>query len=361
MFRLTSKSMDKVMKMTDSEHDYSHHINLDVLKTKEERENREEIFNLDIVKMRKLQRLIRQSQARKVASNPHIGMNRRQIRLLKIEEDILLHQQKYIDMRLQLSTVCKANRFVTLGNELELRRELTFGYPIDRRDLTTGRTLLHEASACGHYHIVHMLCHEYRANTTISTLMGSTTALHLAVDGGYRQIASLLITFGADVNAKDRRECIPLHYVKKLGVAKLLFRYPVIANSKNIEGLTPLEYFLKNTPVEEQDTSLEIFLQKQEELAIAEDNRRAHQLHNNIKEKEKSDNVSVLKRVISENSTIKNEGFDPDDPENRGRKERNNYTKLGPKEQHYHLDRPAPVQKKLKPWEKGVHMPKHRK
>jgi hypothetical protein len=81
----------------------------------------------------------------------------------------------------------------------------------------------------------------------------------------------------------------------------------------------------------------------------------------NIKEKEKSDNVSVLKRVISENSTIKNEGFDPDDPENRGRKERNNYTKLGPKEQHYHLDRPAPVQKKLKPWEKGVHMPKHRK
>ena len=343
MFGLTAQSMDRVMRNTDAEHDHSHKINLDVLKkTKEERENREEIFNLDIVRMRKLQRLIRQSQARKAAANPHIGMSRRQVRMLKIEEDILIHQQKYVDMRLQLSTVCDANRFVTTGQELELRRELTFGYPVDRRDLTTGRTLLHEASACGHYHIVHMLCHEFRANTTIPTLMGSSTALHLAVSGGYRQIASLLITFGADVNAKDRRECIPLHYAKKLGVAKLLFRYPVKANSKNVEGLTPCEYYLKNTPVEEQDTTLEMFLFKQEEAAIAEDNRLAHQLHTALSVKEKADDASALKLVHSQNSTIKGRDFDPDNPDqNRDRKERNNYNKLGAKEQHYHLDRPG--------------------
>jgi hypothetical protein len=266
-------------------------------------------------------------------------------------------------MRLQLSTVSDANRYVTLGQDLELRRELTFGYPINQRDLTTGRTLLHEASACGHYHIVHMLCHEFRANTTIPTLMGSSTALHLAVAGGYRQIASLLITFGGDVNAKDRRECIPLHYVKKLGVAKLLFRYPVIANAKNVEGLTPCEYYLKNTPVEEQDTALEMFLFKQEEQAIADDNRRAHQLHRDVTAKEKSDNISDVKRVISQNSTLQGKEFDPDDPDkNRDqRKDWNKYNKLGPKEQRYHLDRPVPQVKKLKPWEKGVQMPKHRK
>ena len=34
---------------------------------------------------------------------------------------------------------------------------------------------------------------------------------------------------------------------------------------------------------------------------------------------------------------------------------------VGPKEQRYHLDRPIPIEKKLKPWEKGVKMPKHKK
>ena len=67
----------------------------------------------------------------------------------------------------------------------------------------------------------------------------------MAVEQGYRQIASILITYGANVNAQDVRGCTPLHLVTKLSVLKLLLKQPVDACIQNEEGLTPLYFYLK--------------------------------------------------------------------------------------------------------------------
>lgn len=83
---------------------------------------------------------------------------------------------------------------------------------------------------------------------------------------GYRQIASLLITHGADVNATDKRGCTPLHYVQKISLAKLLFKQNLNPCIQSTEGLLPSEHYKKYCPVELYEKELELFISEREEL-----------------------------------------------------------------------------------------------
>jgi len=96
-----------------------------------------------------------------------------------------------------------------------------------------------------------MLLNEFKADVSIPTLMGRAYPLHLAVEGGYRQIASILITNGADVNCRDGYGRVPLHFVSKVSLMRLLLKYPVDVSIKSDEGLTPLRHYLKYTPEDE--------------------------------------------------------------------------------------------------------------
>lgn len=188
----------------------------------------------------------------------------------KIEK---LMAQKLSDMlsaRLHNQEISRANRYSILGDELNLRREIEFGFDVNQRDLTSGRTVLHDAIAYGHFHIVRMLCHNHPVDLSIPTLLGRASPLHMAVELGYRQIASVLITFGADVNNQDEYGHTPLHMVRTLPLLKLLLKYKVDACIKSREGLSPLAHYLKHVPPNEQIKEIEELLAAKEDARIAE-------------------------------------------------------------------------------------------
>ena len=59
----------------------------------------------------------------------------------------------------------------------------------------------------GHFHLVRMLINEYGADIHVPTLLARQSPLHLAVGKGLRQIASILLTHGADLHARDSKGC----------------------------------------------------------------------------------------------------------------------------------------------------------
>jgi len=167
--------------------------------------------------------------------------------------------------------LCNASRFAVLGDEYSLRAEIeSTGCNVNSRDGFTGRALLHEAAAAGHYHLVKMLCADFECNVNLPTMLGSATALHLAVDNGYRQVASLLTTYGADVNARDRHGCSAIFYARSMPLVKLLLRYDVDVITKNVAKLTPKEYYEKSSPQDEFNPDIYRAIElKEEEQVLA--------------------------------------------------------------------------------------------
>lgn len=51
--------------------------------------------------------------------------------------------------------------------------------------------------------------------------MNSITPLHFAAQAGHKQLAQLLISNGANVNAKDEHAVTPLHYAASEGQKEL--------------------------------------------------------------------------------------------------------------------------------------------
>ena len=71
------------------------------------------------------------------------------------------------------------------------------------------------------------------------------TPLHPAALYGHKEVVELLITAGADVNAKEKYEKTPLHHAAKAGyyeIVELLIAAGADVNVKNIAGKTPLDF-----------------------------------------------------------------------------------------------------------------------
>lgn len=71
--------------------------------------------------------------------------------------------------------------------------------------------------------------------------------MHLAVENGYRQIASTLITYGANMSAQDIYGNTPLHYVKKKSLLRLMMKNGVDPLIRNKKGDLPIEHYLRTT------------------------------------------------------------------------------------------------------------------
>ncbi len=72
------------------------------------------------------------------------------------------------------------------------------------------------------------------------------TALHEVVGEHYREMAELLITAGADVNAQNDEGIGPLHLAAYDFMAEILLKHGADINLKSSTGLTPLHVKAEN-------------------------------------------------------------------------------------------------------------------
>ena len=201
--------------------------------------------------------------------------------MLELEELVIGENKAYKEKRAENSPAAVAVKLAILADELQLRTLIHRQgvRVINNRDIFSGRNPLHEAVACGHLHIVKIFLDEYRCNPNVVTLLGSTTALHIACERGHRQVASTLITFGAHINARDFRGCTPLHVCSSKPCVKLLLRYweqldPLL---KTNEGLLPSQHYWKYTEEDDKITEIQTILSKAEERKL-QDNARMNRL-----------------------------------------------------------------------------------
>ncbi len=71
--------------------------------------------------------------------------------------------------------------------------------------------------------------------------------------GGHKEIVELLIASGANVNKKDVRGSIPLHFTAWQGskeIAELFIAKRAGVNTKNEDGETPLDWAIKDKRTE---------------------------------------------------------------------------------------------------------------
>lgn len=173
--------------------------------------------------------------------------------------------------RLTSLSTSKAMKYALNGDEFHLRQELTLGHPINEVDARSGRTVLLESVAGGYLHLVRMLIYEYNADLSCVTTLGKASALHIAVEFSHRQIASMLITHGADVNKRDMFGRTPLHLVKTANVLKLLLKFPAVdVVARSNKGLTPLGHYLKSTPSAERVDEIVQLLSVREDRRLLE-------------------------------------------------------------------------------------------
>lgn len=127
-----------------------------------------------------------------------------------------------------------------VGNIIEVRRLLDQNTSIDQID-QWGRTLLHIATAWGHFEMARILL-QYGARTDIKNYNGET-ALHTGIQYGGSEIARLLIASGADVNAKTDSGITPLHIASTRHSGNIIIELLNKGADPNVQdnlGRTPL-------------------------------------------------------------------------------------------------------------------------
>lgn len=252
----------------------------------------------------KLTRIMKQRQ-------PYVMKSKEELLHEKIDALFEEKRKSMLHLRLRQLPMKPATQFAAIGDEYCLMKELELGHDPNSRDAYNGRTVLHEAAAAGHFHIVRFLLADhnevYDIDVNKPTKIGAMTALHLAVEKGYRQIASILITHGATVNVQDSQGNTPLHLATTLPVVKLLFKYPVDPSIRNHQRLTPLESYQHRVEVEEHNREIIDLMRANEETKFLENARRQARKEHILQEK---DNVraalvnSDKSTVISEDSEI---------------------------------------------------------
>ena len=166
--------------------------------------------------------------------------------LLQVEA---LATQKYAENRKKISSSSSLHKYAMIGDSFNVKFELLNHSSsssrrfVDSMDKITGRTALMEAVANGHLHIVKLLCTDFHADVNKVSLLGKTTSLHIAVELGFRDIATFLILNNADINIKDKRGCRPIHLVHSINMAKLLQKFGADPCIRTLSGLRPSEYY----------------------------------------------------------------------------------------------------------------------
>ena len=145
------------------------------------------------------------------------------------------------------------------GNIEVVKQHLAAGTDLNAKDMH-GNASLHHAAERGHKEIVELLI----ANDADVNVKEKNTPIHKAAMNGHKDIAELLIANGADVNAKsfDNNQLLrtmalgmypawaeknsagltPLHLVKTKEIAKLLITKGADVNAQNAVGNTPLNF-----------------------------------------------------------------------------------------------------------------------
>ncbi len=132
----------------------------------------------------------------------------------------------------------KKNVFVRKSNNV-LDDEEYYLFKTDKKG--KNRTPLHEASGSGHTEIAKLLISK-GAKINVKNKR-EFTPLHWASGGGHIEIAKLLISKGAKINVKDKDGITPLHLASYEGhteIARLLISKGAKINAKDEYGWTPL-------------------------------------------------------------------------------------------------------------------------
>lgn len=197
----------------------------------------------------------------------------------RIEKMFAIRRTQMLDSRLRNTPLSQAMKWAIMGEEHALRHEIKSGFDINSRDPFNGRTVLHEACGSGHYPIVRMLILEFGVDVNIPTIIGHSTALHIASERGFRQIVSILLGHGADPFLVDEQGCTALHVATKFAVAKAILKSskadPTLRNHK---GQTPLEQYLSAVSSDDQDHAMIDYMRQQEDERMVEIAREKIQL-----------------------------------------------------------------------------------
>ena len=234
-----------------------------------------ELFNMDSRQMKKMREILELQERRRTLEKRKNqlrldGETHEQSVIRRLQEVMEKKHRAFVDQRMEEAKCLVVTKYARQGDDMMLRRILeapgnNIKEHINMRDMNTGRNMLIEAASGGHYTLARMLLVEYKASPRCTSMLGKSTPLHIAVQHGHRQMCALLLSFGADVNAKDKQGNTPLHYCTNKLILRLLLKFdcdPLLVNRKL--QLTSA-YYKEVTPAEEVDPDLYgEFLRKEE-------------------------------------------------------------------------------------------------
>lgn len=113
------------------------------------------------------------------------------------------------------------------------------GFPVNQRDKTSGRTMLHEAAAVGDAEICELLLDWPGCSKQARCLVGRDSAIHFAATGGNWRIIDMLCRYGADARELDKYRLTPMHMATTTAAVQHLMRFGADERDRDRFGRTP--------------------------------------------------------------------------------------------------------------------------